>query len=335
MSFCFYYLFYFNERRGEINFDKEKQIIVGTHDGNFHGDDVMCFAMLQLAFGIKTILIRTRDPGLLAKADIVFDVGDVYDPEKNIFDHHFVNYPIRDNGVPYSSAGLIWKHYGIYILRKHLSLKEEEEYEKILDRIDKTIIQSIDAHDTGHLLSREEFHYTISQAISSYALSWEEYEYKEKTERKEYLYFKKAASMARTILLNNIKQQEAILNAEKDILDMYMKSGKPKVLVLENNPPFEGCFLRHNLKSEYVVSSVRNGELWHIHPAPFYVGKNVQRFLLPISWAGKRGHDLEKTCGIKGALFCHAHRFIAGARHLQGAIKMANQALKEKYTFDP
>ena len=41
------------------------------------------------------------------------DVGGSYDAEARIFDHHQRGAPLRPDGQPYSSFGLIWKHYGL------------------------------------------------------------------------------------------------------------------------------------------------------------------------------------------------------------------------------
>ncbi|MFQ3265592.1 MAG: uncharacterized UPF0160 family protein, partial [Colwellia sp.] len=62
-------------------------IIIATHNGNFHADDVFSIAALKNIFpSIK--LIRTRNLELIAKADIVIDVGGEYDADAGRFDHH-------------------------------------------------------------------------------------------------------------------------------------------------------------------------------------------------------------------------------------------------------
>ncbi len=53
-------------------------ITIATHNGNFHADDVFSIAALKHIFPSFT-LIRTRDLALIAKADIVIDVGGEYD----------------------------------------------------------------------------------------------------------------------------------------------------------------------------------------------------------------------------------------------------------------
>ena len=84
-----------------------------THSGNFHADDVFSIAALKNIFPTFT-LIRTRNLDVIAKADLVIDVGGEYDPEAGRFDHHQRGGAgARDNGIPYSSFGLIWKKYGL------------------------------------------------------------------------------------------------------------------------------------------------------------------------------------------------------------------------------
>ena len=58
-----------------------------THNGNFHADDVFSIAAFKLILP-SFRLIRTRDSELIAKADIVLDVGGEYDPDSDRFDHH-------------------------------------------------------------------------------------------------------------------------------------------------------------------------------------------------------------------------------------------------------
>ena len=57
---------------------KRKTIV--THSGAFHADDVFAVATLDLTYDGKVKFMRSREPEDLAKADIVLDVGAVYDP---------------------------------------------------------------------------------------------------------------------------------------------------------------------------------------------------------------------------------------------------------------
>jgi len=114
-------------------------MIIATHNGPFHADDVFGVAILQLIHPNATI-VRTRDPDELAKADIRLDVGKKYDPETGDFDHHQQEGAgARKNGIPYASSGLIWKHYGMQLV----------ESQEAFDHIDEKIIQPMDASDIG------------------------------------------------------------------------------------------------------------------------------------------------------------------------------------------
>jgi len=79
------------------------EVTIATHNGNFHADDVFSVAALKCIYpSIK--LIRTRDLELIGQADIVLDVGGVYDPDAGRFDHHQRGGAgERENGIPYSS----------------------------------------------------------------------------------------------------------------------------------------------------------------------------------------------------------------------------------------
>ena len=90
---------------------------LATHSGSFHLDDAFAYAVLRLALGLRAAgvdhdLRRTRDQAAIAAADIVWDVGAVFDAATNRFDHHQRGAPEREDGTPFSSAGLIWRHYG-------------------------------------------------------------------------------------------------------------------------------------------------------------------------------------------------------------------------------
>ena len=68
-------------------------------------------------------VIRTRDPLALAEADIVVDVGAIYDLSRNLFDHHQRDFQEtfspKHNVTKLSSAGLIYKHFGKLILKDY------------------------------------------------------------------------------------------------------------------------------------------------------------------------------------------------------------------------
>src|ERR1700754_559640 len=84
-----------------------------THSGGFHADELLSSVILTRLFP-QARLIRSRAREWITPGQdrIVYDVGGVYDAAARIFDHHQRGAPLREDGQPYSSFGLIWKHYG-------------------------------------------------------------------------------------------------------------------------------------------------------------------------------------------------------------------------------
>ena len=58
-----------------------------THNGTFHLDEITAYAILDYLYP-QNQLIRTRDQELINQTNITIDVGGIYDPEKNKYDHH-------------------------------------------------------------------------------------------------------------------------------------------------------------------------------------------------------------------------------------------------------
>ena len=87
-------------------------MIIATHSGKFHADDVWAVAVLDLVFPGRE-LVRTRDAQVIEAADFAVDVGGVWNPDSGRFDHHPKGFQgARPSGVVYASAGLVWKTYG-------------------------------------------------------------------------------------------------------------------------------------------------------------------------------------------------------------------------------
>ena len=90
-------------------------MIASTHDGRFHADEIFALAVLKLIFPDLEI-VRSRDEKVYKNADIIVDVGHVYDAENLIFDHHQRSFSLkRASGIPYASFGLVWKQYGEFL----------------------------------------------------------------------------------------------------------------------------------------------------------------------------------------------------------------------------
>jgi len=84
-----------------------------THSGGFHADELLSSVILTRLFP-EAALRRTREKQWITPNPdrIIYDVGGDFDAAAQIFDHHQRPNPLRVDGQPYSSFGLIWAHYG-------------------------------------------------------------------------------------------------------------------------------------------------------------------------------------------------------------------------------
>lgn len=136
-----------------ITIVEEKDAKFITHAGSFHADDVMATVLLEILY---------EDISLARVAEIDEKDTDafVYDIGLGNYDHHQDDKVRRDNGIAYSSVGLIWRDYGIKILDK---LGIQDYIEDYFYDIDDQIIMPIDALDNGE---GERISMTISSVIS-------------------------------------------------------------------------------------------------------------------------------------------------------------------------
>lgn len=294
-----------------------KRILVATHDGPFHADDVFAVATIKIwaeQNGKRIKVIRTRDKEKLAKADFVVDVGGEYDPERNRFDHHQNGAPVRDNGIPYAAVGLVWKHYG----EKICGNKE------VADRVEKSLILSIDAKDTGTATMPSEkypdlFDHLTSDVIFNFSPTWQE------SQSITFPQFKKALHFAKEILKREIKKAEAKVEGNKITRKVIEEQNFPDILVLENSVSHaEEVSKEKNIK--FIV--VKDSNNWVVKSARDNPNNFVDRAKMPESWWGLRDEELEDVSGIKDAFFCIKGGWFGKAKTLEAAMEMAKKSLQ-------
>jgi len=286
-------------------------ITIATHNGNFHADDVFSIAALKNIFP-SFRLIRTRDSELIAGADIVLDVGGEYDPYKGRFDHHQRGGAgERENGIPYSSFGLIWQKYGLEICRGN---------EDIAHAVDKGLVSTIDAIDCGHVEGVAQG-ISLSQTIAMFNPTWQEDSHVDTC-------FDEALEFASRVLTRFIAAAGGGVNAKAIVAKAIDHADDPRVIVLEQYTPWKRTV--HTLSEEalYVVYPSQTGE-WRIQTVPAELGSFEDRKPLPQAWAGLSDQELQEVTGIEDAMFCHNGLFIAGAKSLEGAMNMAAIALQD------
>lgn len=109
-----------------------------THSGKFHIDDVISTIFLSKIIE-KVVLLRVATiENENLKNKIVYDIG------FGEFDHHQKNRNgQRENGIYYSSIGLLWKKFG----KKYLEKLKVKNVDKTFEYMDNELIQYIDATD--------------------------------------------------------------------------------------------------------------------------------------------------------------------------------------------
>jgi len=292
--------------------------VAATHSGSFHADDVLAAATLRLVHPSLTIL-RTRDPEQLAAADILFDVGRAFDPATCRFDHHQLEYKeARENGIPFSSFGLIWRELGARLCGSAAAAS----------RIDRWLAQGVDAVDCGVNLSKETPPVTvmsISSAIGSFNPGWQDDTSPEARNEA----FEQAVTWAKAVLQNTIREAQG-LEAARAVVKQGVLLENGRLLVLDSDVPWKEVVLGspeydHVL---YVISPDTQAK-WHVHTVPASPGSFNNRKSLPAAWAGLDGEELDDVVGFKGCVFCHRGRFVAGHRTKDGALEMAHLALRD------
>lgn len=281
-----------------------------THNGNFHADDVFSIAALKLIFpAIK--LMRTRDAELISRADIVVDVGGEYEPNHDRFDHHQRGGAgERENGIPYSSFGLIWQKYGAAICGGDQDLA---------NAVDAGLVSTIDAIDCGHVTGVQEG-ISLSQTIGMFNPTWQEDTHFDAA-------FDEAVAFAARLLTRFIAAASGGISAKTIVAKAIESAEDPRVIVLEQYTPWKKTVFNLSEEALYVVYPSQTGE-WRIQTVPAELGSFEDRKPLPKAWAGLSGDELKAVTGIDDAMFCHNGLFIAGAESFRSAMQMAAMALE-------
>ena len=299
VPFIFYFIF---KGKGKMN-----KLKVVAHNGIFHTDEVLAIAALEL-FNDKDggiSITRTRDKDTIDSADVVFDVGGVYDPENCRFDHHQPSFNEgRYEGNLFSSAGLCWKHYG-YEIGRNFGIRDPSDLKFFHKYVDDRIFLPVDRIDTGERRPRNgELHF--SQLISMMNDGDDES-------------FQSAVTFAKLTLITIIKEACKKIK-ERDKMEKMKKEQKGnKILVMDEFIQWTTFISARDGFERVVFPDVFSGT-WRVQVR----GKSSS---LPSSWGGLNGEALSKETGVADCIFCHRALFIAGNKTREGAIEMAKLSI--------
>ena len=315
-------------------------MLIVTHSGKFHADDAWAVAVLNILFPEAEIL-RTRDPALIETADFAVDVGGIWDPATGRFDHHQKGFEAaRQSGVPYASAGLVWREFGARCVSA-LALQHtghqlgEDKAREIAYGIDADVVQYLDLSDVGAAKSAPGG-YGLSAVISGYNSNWLDEQrlgYGEAADAFRMTQFRRAMAVLADVMANAVKYRVGALLALDQVRKAPVLEGG-KVLFLENGAlPWSQVVRKEMPKILFVISHNIAEQRYMLHTVPMNTENFDARADLPLAWAGLRDAELAAVTGVPDAGFCHNGRFIASAKSYEGIRAMAAQALQELATI--
>lgn len=282
--------------------------MICTHDGVFHSDDVMAGAIVKLFYPSETIL-RTRNPEKLAAARFCFDVGAGH------YDHHQPGgNGERPNGIPYASAGLLWRDHGADIC----------ESADVAAEVDRQLIQPIDAHDNGYQIAQPLYDgvqpCTVSHLISNFNPSWDDPQDFD-------MDYERAVDWALDVLFRAIDRARGVVRASHEVAQAIADAIDPRIVVLPFFVPWQEALCAQSGAALFCVYP--SAGTWRVQVVPVTPGQPGARRPLPAAWAGLEGDALVRLTGVADATFAHRGRFIAGAESRDGVLALAKLALAE------
>lgn len=335
---------------------KNSPPLIATHDGVFHCDDALaCYLLKNLDELANAEIIRTRNEELIAKADVVVDVGAVYDHINRRYDHHQRSFSetlrsLRGESfadIKLSSAGLIYHHYGSRIVSKILENDVEScqlgrVTEVVFSKVYERFIKEIDAIDNGVSICKNptyEIHTHISARVKELVPAWnEELNDEILLERfhkaialvgKEFMnqvnFYGKTWYPVRSYVLKAIEQRQDV-DESGSILDLSdNKWGgsfpwKEHLLMIEQEMGLTGTF-------KFVIYKDTSGN-YRVQAIPVDPHSFISRVPLNPEWQGLRDEKLQEKSGISGSFFVHATGFIGGNNSREGAIEMAKKSIR-------
>ena len=314
--------------------------VIGTHDGIFHCDEALAVALLRMTEEFANAdVLRSRDLGVLERADILVDVGRAYDPENRLFDHHqrgfSETFDGSADGVKLSSAGLVYKHYGREVITGLTGLVGDD-LELVYARVYKTFVKEIDAIDNGvpQCACGAKPTYRIRTNISARVGGLNPRGDNPSTD----VYFGFAVALTHDEFTRCVEEAATHwLPARLIVATAIQGRGETdpcgRIIVLEQHGRWKNHLrqLEEEMKLDPLILYVVFEDVSGTYRVQA-VGKDGVAFenrkSLPEAWRGRSSSDLCALTGIEGCIFVHASGFIGGNSTQSGAIAMAVLAVQ-------
>ena len=262
-----------------------------THSGPFHADDVLAAALLRHAVDPALSIERTRDTARIAAADVVVDVGGIFDPASLRFDHHQASYT-----GPRSSAGMVldW-----LVDSGRVSARDGA-------RLREGLVDYVDDVDNGRR--------TPAPGVPCFAGLVAALARTGGSRGDHDAAFAVAVGMAEALLRGTFDgfaeedRAEAVVVAA---MEAAAAAGS-NAMVLGEYVPWKPAYFAHGGASHPTDTVLHPGPdgAWRAAAIPPALDSFAQKRPLPEAWAGLTDDALAAACGVPGARFCHKNRFI-------------------------
>ena len=272
-----------------------------THNGVFHADEVTAVAMLKLFMPRSVWTVkRTRDHNKIIDADIVVDVGSVYDVDSLRFDHHQGEYMSEYEPHKMSSAGMVLE-YLTTIGMITVGLR---------NAIFDSFVIGVDRVDTGERNHRTYSELSYSSIISMYNPA----EHDTTSTMVDYK-FDQAVNFATTVLLGILRRHT--LKGEYEYIMKVAIDKSPVDGGFLELPHFVPGYLQFmedlGVFEEYerVIWYDKGQNDWRVRAMPEAVDSMLLR--LPLG----------DGSGLESLVFVHQNKFIGSTRDKKDAYLLA------------
>ncbi len=318
---------------------------IGTHNGSYQADEVLAVVLLKILPQFQNhIILRSRKQDQLNRCQILVDVGMEYNIETMRFDHHQQEFNETFNNnfqTKLSSAGLIYKNFGMSILKEivneynyrinnKLTSLTLTKLNLLYNKVYRNFIESIDAIDNGIPICNGKQNYIILTSLSS-RISHMNPTWNEESSDK----------------IINDRFKEALIITEKEFKDhvIYLYSSwlpaydivkdaishrheihySGRIIVLKEYCPWQAHL--SNIEYEFKIKD-------HIN---YIISKYnnvytiaVVKDIFPKSWHGLENIELSNKTNVFGCIFIHNSGTTASNKTLEGAIRMCILSLEQK-----
>jgi uncharacterized UPF0160 family protein len=313
--------------------EDEKYLIVATHSGKFHADDVMCLALVSLFSSKPVVLIRTRDEDVFSKCHMVLDVGkkDFYGKHHLRLDHHqtaedyIINGQVASgtkdklyykNGIKKAACGKLadWMFSGIS--------------DSFLEFFRSKVLYQLEAKDNGISLTGR-----MMRDINNNPYPFGFIPSMNPSEKECRLYgisvaartcFIKAEEMTKQIVMRYIEEYEQVIEDKQTVENMCEEAVEigSRYIVNEDCPMVnisDHIFQWNKTKSNknkrirsFMQKAIGEDDIWVVRAIPKPDGGFYKS--IPSNWKGKSKIQLENLSKYKSIQFCSGSSVVFGDR---------------------